>query len=292
MKFGINMFLWTSNFGSEDFALLPAIKEHGFDSIEVTLIRPENFEASAIRRALGEQELSCTVCSVLPSDLSLISDAGTRNRTVAHLSDCIKLTAEVGAKLIAGPLYAPVGFLPGRRRTTEEWKQTVAGYQELGLVLEANGVELCIEPLNRFETYFLNLSSDAAALCDAVGHPKVGVLWDTFHANLEEKHLGESIRAAGEYIKHVHTCENDRGIPGTGHVAWPSVFQALQELEYDGWLTIESFGFTSGDLASAASIWRNLADTPEQIAWQGLEFLKQESAAHQTAKLNSLRKEA
>jgi D-psicose/D-tagatose/L-ribulose 3-epimerase len=275
MKFGINTFLWTANFGSADFDLLPRIKANGFDGIEPALIRPENFAAAAIRRALGENELQCTICSVLPPELSLIADeANTRKKTVAHLSECISQTAEAGANLIAGPLYCPVGFLPGRRRTTDEWNRAVEGYQQLGPVLKSYSVDLCIEPLNRFETFFLNTTADAVALCEAVGDTRVGILWDTFHANIEEKDLGAAVRLGAAHIKHVHTCENDRGTPGTGHVDWPGVFEALAAIGYDGWLTIESFGFASGDLAAAASIWRDLADDPDQIAWAGAPFLK------------------
>ncbi len=116
-------------------------------------------------------------------------------------------------------------------------------YQSLGDTLAKNDVTIAIEPLNRFETYFLNTAEDAAALCDAVSDPRVGILFDTFHANIEEKNVPNAYRRLGRHLKHVHTCENDRGTPGTGHVDWTGVFSALHDLKYDGWLTIESFGF-------------------------------------------------
>jgi D-psicose/D-tagatose/L-ribulose 3-epimerase len=275
MKFGINTFLWTGNFGPKHFDLLPKIKENGFDGIEVALIRPADFKASEIRKALAEHGLECTVCGVLPGELSLISpDAAVRSKTVAHLGDCFQATAEAGAKLIAGPLYSPVGYLPGRRRTADEWKNAVDGYEQLGPVLDANGVTACIEPLNRFETYFLNTTEDAVKLCTEIGHANVGILWDTFHANIEEKHPAQALRTTGRFLKHVHTCENDRGTPGSGHVDWKGVFAALRDMKYDGWLTIESFGFAIGELSAAASIWRDLASKPEDIAFEGIKFLK------------------
>jgi D-psicose/D-tagatose/L-ribulose 3-epimerase len=284
VKFGVNTFLWTENFGSKDFKLLSEISAHGFDGVEVSLIDPGAFEAANIRRAMQEHHLSCTVCSVFPSGLSLIADdAGVRAKAVSHLSDCIQLTAEAGAELIAGPLYSPVGYLPGRRRTTDEWKWAVEAYQKVGPVLNRYAVELCIEPLNRFETFFLNTTSDAVALCSEVNHPNIGILWDTFHANIEEKRLSDSLLTAGSFLKHVHTSENDRGTPGTGHVDWPAVFAALNELGYRRWLTIESFGFSLGSLSSAASIWRDLATSPELIAWDGVRFLKSESARYANA---------
>lgn len=275
MQFGVNTFLWSAHFGPNDFHILPEVKAHGFDGIEATLIRPKEFEASAIRRALAENDLQCTICSVLPRELSLISvESSVRARSVSHLSECIRAAAEAGAKIIAGPLYCPVGYISGRRRTEEEWKWAVDGLRQLGPVLEDCAVDLCIEPLNRFETFFLNTTQDARVLCEEIAHPRIGMLWDTFHANIEEKDLAASLLTAGRFVKHVHTCENDRGIPGTGHVSWIEVFRALKAIQYDGWLTIESFGFALGDIAAAASIWRDLADEPSQIAWEGLSFLR------------------
>ena len=275
MKFGVNTFIWTASFDRSHLPLLPAIKEGGFDGIEVSLFRPVDFAAADIRRGLLENALECTICAVLTGGLSVISeDAAIRRATLLHLKDCVKAAADVGAEVIAGPLYSPVGYLPGRRRTADEWNWAVECYQELGPVLDSYGVEIAIEPLNRFETYFLNTAEDAVALCEAIHHPRVGILFDTFHANIEEKNLGRAFRRVGPHLKHVHTCENDRGIPGTGHVEWNEVFDALRAVKYDRWLTIESFGFALGELSAAASIWRDIAPTPESIAFEGVKFLK------------------
>jgi D-psicose/D-tagatose/L-ribulose 3-epimerase len=279
MKFGVNTFIWTASFDRSHLSLLPVIKEHGFDGIEVSLFRPVDFAAADIRRGLRENGLECTICSVLTGGLSIISeDAAVRRETFTHMKDCVKVAAEVGATLIAGPLYSPVGYLPGRRRTDDEWQWAVECYQKLGPALETHGVEIAIEPLNRFETYFLNTADDAVALCDAIHHPRVGILFDTFHANIEEKHIGQAFRKVAPHLKHVHTCENDRGIPGTGHVEWDDVFQALRDMKYDRWLTIESFGFALGELSAAASIWRDIAPSPESIAFEGVKFLKRHMA--------------
>jgi D-psicose/D-tagatose/L-ribulose 3-epimerase len=275
MKFGVNTFIWTANFDRSHLPLLPQLKAGGFDGVEVPLFRPAEFATADIAKGLAQNGLECTICSVLTGGLSVISeDAAVRRQTRVHMEECVKTAAEVGAKIMAGPLYSPVGYLPGRRRTADEWKWAVDCYQSLGPVLQQYGVTIAIEPLNRFETYFLNTAQDAAALCDQIGHPNVGVLFDTFHANIEEKDIAQGYRTVGQHLKHVHTCENDRGIPGTGHVEWKSVFQALHDLKYDGWLTIESFGFALGELSAAASIWRDIAPTPESIAYEGVKFLK------------------
>jgi D-psicose/D-tagatose/L-ribulose 3-epimerase len=275
MKFGVNTFIWSAQYDDPVRAMLPAIKEQGFDGVEVPLFRPSEFPSAQIRKDTEAYGLEYAVCSVLLPGLSLIDDdARVRHQTQQHLRNTILAASDAGVTLIAGPLYCPVGYLPGRRRTTDEWSRAIEGYQTIADVLAKNNVTLAIEPLNRFETFFLNTAADAAALCDRVGHPNVGVLFDTFHANIEEKDIAQGYRTVGKHLKHVHTCENDRGIPGSGHVEWNTVFQALQDLHYDGWLTIESFGFAIGELSAAAAIWRDIERTPDSIAFDGLRFLK------------------
>jgi D-psicose/D-tagatose/L-ribulose 3-epimerase len=275
MKFGVNTFIWSATFDASHFSLLPTIKEAGFDGVEVPLLRPEEFQAAEIRRATEANGLECNACSVLVDGLSLISEDGeNRRRAGQQLKNIAQAAAEAGIKIVCGPLYSPVGYLPGRRRTEDEWKRAVEGLQSVGDTLNAYDVTFAVEPINRFETFFLNTAADAAKLAEEVGHPKVGILFDTFHANIEEKNIAQGYRTVGPHLKHVHTCENDRGIPGSGHVEWPEVFAALRELKYDGWLTIESFGFGLKELSAAASIWRDIERTPESIAFEGVKFLR------------------
>jgi D-psicose/D-tagatose/L-ribulose 3-epimerase len=275
MKFGVNTFIWSGTFDPSNFGLLPTIKEAGFDGVEIPLLRPKELQAASIRKAVEANGLETNCCTALVDGHSLISDSpDIRRRTQQHLRDVAKAAAEAGAKIVCGPLYSPVGYLPGRRRTSDEWKWAVEGFQAVGETLAAHQVTFAIEPLNRFETYFLNTAADAAQLAKEIGHPNIGILFDTFHANIEEKNIAAGYTTIGPYLKHVHTCENDRGIPGSGHVEWKEVFQALRSLDYDGWLTIESFGFAIGDLSAAASIWRDIERTPESIAFDGVRFLK------------------
>jgi D-psicose/D-tagatose/L-ribulose 3-epimerase len=275
MKFGVNTFIWSATFDQSNFDLLPTIKEAGFDGVEVPLLRPDKFQSAAIRKAVAANGLECNACTVLVDGLSLISDsADIRRRTRRHLEEVIKVAAEAGVAIVAGPLYCPVGYLPGRRRTTDEWKWAVEGFQSLGDSLAAHKLTFAIEPINRFETFFLNTAADAARLSEEIRHPNIGILFDTFHANIEEKSIADGYRTVGRQLKHVHTCENDRGIPGSGHVEWKQVFEALQSLKYDGWLTIEGFGFALKELSAAAAIWRDIERTPESIAFEGVKFLR------------------
>lgn len=275
MKFGANSFIWTDSFGPQHFQLLPKLKDAGLDGIEIGLLDPAAFPAAAFRKELEKWGLGCTTCSIIPKDASLISDdESLRRKAREHVETCLKVTAEAGGRMLCGPLYAPVGIFSGHRRTAEEWLRAVDGWREIAPVASGLGVEVAIEPLNRFENYFLNTTADAATLCEQIGSAQVGILFDTFHANIEEKSIGHALKEAGKHLKHIHSCENDRGVPGTGHVPWGEFFSAIQSMGYDGWLIIESFGFSLGGLSAAASIWRDLADKPESIPFDGVKFLK------------------
>jgi len=279
LKFGVNMMIWTANVTEEHFPLLPQIKKQGFDGVELPFFSPDGYPTAQVRRELESNGLESTLCVVMPGGTSLVdADASVRQKGLDHVKKVIGKAAELGSKLIAGPIYSPVGYLPGRRRTADEFAHAIDSYRELAPVLEQHDVTLAIEPLNRFETFFLNTAADGAAICEAVNHPRVGLLIDTFHSNIEEKDVAEAYRVAGRHLKHVHTCENDRGIPGSGHVEWASVFTALKGLGYDNWLTIESFGFNIKEISAAAAIWRDLAPTPESIAFDGLRFLRSNMA--------------
>jgi D-psicose/D-tagatose/L-ribulose 3-epimerase len=276
MKLGVNTLIWSDGFDSSHTKLFGSIREAGFDGIEFPLFTPEPRPNTEIRRGLEENGLECTFCTILPPGFNTISsDGGVRTRSKQYWIDTIRTVAEMGGKILCGPVYSPVGHFVSRRRTADEWCWAAECFRDLGPTLTEYDVTLAIEPLNRYETYFLNTASDTLALCQEVNHPKVGMLFDTYHANIEEKHVGEALRESASQLRHVHTCENDRGIPGSGHVDWDSVFAALRDVQYDGWLTIEGFGFSLGALSSAASIWRDLAPTSGAIAFEGIKFLKQ-----------------
>ena len=275
MKFAVNALIWTTEFDRRSFSLLPRLRAQGFDGFEVPVFEPAKFQAGSIRRALAENDLECTVCAILPNGMNPTSeDAEIRRQTRQHLADTIKLAADLGSNLMAGPVYSPIGYLPGRRRTSDEWQWAVECFQSLGEILQSHQIDLALEPLNRFETYFLNTAADAIMFCEAINDSSIGVLLDTFHTNIEEKDVAAAFRTTGKRLKHVHACENDRGVPGTGHVDFVGIAAALKEIRYEGWITIESFGYSHKELAAAAAIWRDLAPTPESVAFEGLPFLK------------------
>jgi D-psicose/D-tagatose/L-ribulose 3-epimerase len=190
------------------------------------------------------------------------------------LKKIIRLIRQLGGSAIGGPLYAPVGYKPGWPRTAQEWKWAVKFFKEVTPFAEDAGVTLCIEPINRFETFFINTAADAVALCKEVGSPMLKVHLDTFHMNIEEKNTPAAIRRTGRHLGHVHISESDRGIPGTGQVDWPGVFKALRDVKYDGWFVIESFHSSVKEIAAATCIWRKLAPTPDTIAVEGRKLIR------------------
>ncbi len=275
MKFGVNTMVWTTRVGKAQEPLLERIREWGFDGVELFLSPEEPADIPAVRAALDRLHLERATCSVLPREANLISsDPATRARGVGFLKRCVARTADLGAKLMCGPLYAGLGVMTGRRRTQEEWKWAVDGLQAAAAYGQASNVTLCLEPLNRFETYFLNTLEDAARLVHDVGAPNVKIHFDTFHANIEERHPAQALRSVARELGHVHISENDRGVPGTGHNDWAGILKTLREIGYDGWLTIESFAQPEPDLAAAAAIWRDLAPSGDDLARSGLQFIK------------------
>lgn len=274
MKIGVSAFAWTSEFNESHYKLLPEIREHGLCALEIPMFEPHSVSASGLRRALEANDLECTVCAILPAPINPISaDASVRSRSYTHLVECVEVTAELGAKLLGGPLFAPIGYLPGRRRNQDEWNWAVEIFQRLGDALDANGMTLSIEPVNRSETFFLRTVIDAKALCDAIAHPRVGVTLDTFHANIEEKSIPNAILSLGSSLKHFHVSENDRGLLGSGHIDFPAIIEALKKSNYDGYLIIEGFGYSPTEPNALGALWGDLSISPEDIAFAGATYL-------------------
>jgi D-psicose/D-tagatose/L-ribulose 3-epimerase len=284
MKIGINTLLWTAGFDTTHLDLLPQFKQRGFDVVEIARFEFGSFPVAAVRKAVENTGLEPVFCSALTGQTSLVSDdPAVRNQAREFLLQGIETAAALGARVFVGPFCSPVGLLPGRRRTEDEWKRAVEGLQSLTDALSSHDVSIALEPLNRFETHFLNLTGDAVRLCEEVASDRIGILFDTFHANIEEKNIGAALTSCGAWLKHVHACENDRGIPGSGHVEWQDVFAALRRLQYGGRVVIESFGARIPEIATAACIWRDLAPSSESIAFEGLEFLRKNLPSSSTA---------
>jgi D-psicose/D-tagatose/L-ribulose 3-epimerase len=275
ISLGINTMVWTGSFGSANLRLLGTIREAGFEVAELGIFDFPALECRAVRSALEANGLACTATSALPEDLSLLdSNPEVRRRTVEWLRRAVETVAQVGASVLAGPFYSPVGYLPGRRRTADEWSYAVEGLRQVGENIAGMGVRLAIEPLNRFETHFLNTAADALRLYREIDHTSVGVLFDTFHANVEEQDISRALLSLGPALYHVHLSENDRGIPGTGHIPFPAVFDTLRSMSYAGAAVVESFATTIPEIARAAAIWRDLYPSSDRFAVDSMAFLR------------------
>ena len=275
MKYGVNTMVWTTRVDERLAPLFARIKQWGFDGAELFLSPDEPANLGAVKKMLDENALECTTCSVLPREANLVSsDAKIRAQGLTFVKKCLDRTAELGAKLICGPLHASLGVMTGVRRTRKEWDWAVEGLSKVASHAQDLQLTVCVEPLNRFETYFLNTQSDAARLVKEVGMANLRVHFDTFHANIEEQNPAASLKSIAKVLGHIHISENDRGIPGTGHNDWRGILSVLAEIEYDGWLTIESFAQPEPALAAAAAIWRDLAPSGDELAKRGIQFIR------------------
>lgn len=275
MKIGMNLLLWTAATSEEHFGLLGDIRDWGYESVELPMFAPNGSPWPLLARRmddLGLARTAVTVASPLANPIS--EDSAVRKAGTDHLKACIDACVTLGAEVLCGPVYSPVGGLVGRGRTEQEWEWAVESLREVGEHAESAGVVLGVEPLNRFETYFLNSAEDASRLIDAVGNPAVGILFDTFHANIEEKDPIGAIGVAGRRISHFHVSENDRSTPGEGHIPWPRVFESLKAIGYDGTLTVEAFGRALPELAAATCIWRQMFPSEEYLAKTARRFIK------------------
>jgi D-psicose/D-tagatose/L-ribulose 3-epimerase len=276
MKIGISAFAWTANFGLSHLKLLPAVKKLGLAGVEVPMFDPAVLPTSSINEAFRANGVDCTVCAILPKKINPISpDSKTRGMAIDHLVRCVDAAAAMGAKILGGPLFAPIGYLPSHRRTKQEWLWAIEAFQALGEVLDRKDVTLSIEPVNRSETFFLRTASEAKQLCEAIGNPRIGITVDTFHANIEELSIPNAIRSLGSHLKHLHASENDRGPLGRGHVPFGEILSALREINYEGYLMIEGFGYDPTEKNSPGKLWACEEVSPESLASSGAEYLMQ-----------------
>jgi D-psicose/D-tagatose/L-ribulose 3-epimerase len=283
MRFGVNTWVWTSPLTTEELKrLAPLIRGMGFDWIEVPIEGLNDFDYTTAGQIARDQGLGISLCAAMGPDRDLIhEDKAIRDNGVAYLRHCIDAINVMGGTNIVGPLYSAVGRV---------WQQTpderardvdmlVAQLSLLAHDAANSGGVLCVEPLNRFETSFINTATQAIEVIDRVNHPACKIMLDTFHMNIEEKSLGDAIRRTGRRLAHFHACENDRGAPGSGNVTWSEVALALRDIGYDGPVVIESFTDKVKSIARAAAIWRAFEPSQDALAQNGLTFLKQLLAA-------------
>ena len=274
VRFGVNTLLWSAS-DREHARWVRKAHRLGFDVIEMAVFDPAAVDKAAVKKALEETGLAPTFCTIMSLERDLIAEEpGPRETAKNYIRDAVLLGEELGVEVFGGPHYAPVGKLVGRGRTQQEWDRAVEGFKEVAPFAHDHGVCLCIEPLNRFETYFINIAADAIALVDEVDSPGLRVMLDTFHMNIEEKDPAGAIRACGDRLRHFHACGNDRGTPGSGNIVWDEIIEALKDIGYSHRAVIESFVPGIKEIAAAAAIWRDIEPSADDIATKGLAFLR------------------
>jgi len=270
---GINLMAWAGSVGPAELDLFPRIAALGYDGVELPIFAPEAVDTKAVRRTLDSSHLHATVSTAMPRGASLL-DPVERAKGVDFLARSAATAADCGAQILCGPIYSPVGQLPGRPRTQSEWDSCVHALRQAGDHAARHGVTLAVELLNRFETHFLNTVDDGIALMEQVAHPNVSLHLDTFHLNIEEKSVPAAFTRAGRHLRHVHAAENDRGSIGSGHLDWPAIAAALHQLNYDGWIVAETFTSSIPEIAAATAIWRPLVPDPWTYAQDSLAILR------------------
>jgi D-psicose/D-tagatose/L-ribulose 3-epimerase len=275
MAIGFNLLLWTTHVEDKHKSQIEALKKTGYDAIEIPVFEGEPAHYAGLGRFLDGLGLKRTAITVIPSlDINPIgADAVQRAKGRDYVKWALDCSAALGSPMLAGPLHSTLGHFSGTGATETERAWCVEFHQDVGEAARERNLKVVVEALNRFEAYILNTMADLAAHLDNVAHPNVVGMYDTFHANIEEKDPIGAIKTIARHLGHVHISENDRGTPGRGHVDFAGVFGALKEIGYEGHLTIEAFGRALPALAAATRVWRDLSPNPEQVYEEGFEVI-------------------
>ena len=275
MQYGMNLLLWTTDLDESQFYLLEKIKNFGYDGVEIPIFNLDVDRFKAIGAKCDELGLERTAVTVSTAEENPISpDPAIRQAAVERLKLAVDCCAAAGAFHLCGPFHSALGEFSGAGRTDDEWN---AGKEVLAQVADhakANKVTMVLEYLNRFECYFLNCAEDTARFCREVGHTHLKMMYDTFHANIEEKCLAGAIKECADQTVHVHISENDRSTPGEGNVDWKTSWDTLKETGFDGPFVVEAFGLALPDLAAATKIWRRMYPSEDHLCENALKFMK------------------
>ena len=276
MKIGFCMLLWTTSVNQSHRALLENLKTTGYDGVEIPVFDGSPQDYSALAALLDELGLERTAVSVIPtSDKNPLSaNPDERQAAVNYLKWVIDCSAALGASAVGGPLHQTLGEFSGSATTEAEFDRAREVHLQAGEHAAANGVTIALEAVNRFESYFVTTMRELNDYVNSVNHPAIKAMYDTFHANIEEADPIAAFRAHSDNVVHIHISENDRGVPGRGHIPWAETFKAIKASGYKQWLTIESFGRGLPELAAATRVWRDFAESPEAVYREGFRTIR------------------
>lgn len=276
MKFGMNLLLWNGEVTDAMMPTCEALKEIGFDGVELPMFNLD-LDYAAIGKQLDAMGLGRTAVTIRGEEDNPISpDPAVRAKGIELTKKTIDCCAAAGAETLVGPYHSAIGLFSGAGPTEDEWKWGVESMREVAEHAAQAGVMLGVEALNRFECYFLNTHADSTRFVREVDHPSCGIMYDTFHSNIEEKNIADAVKVGGDKLIHIHISENDRSTPGEGIIRWDDNFNAIAESGYDGWMVIEAFGLSLPEIAAATKIWRRMFSDELTLASNGLKFMKSE----------------
>ena len=278
MKFGIHAGLWMARWTDDITPILKTVADLGFDGVEVSLLGMTDEKAEALGKAVKAHGLQVTCSDGLSADHDITSnDPAIRAAGLNYLKWAVRTTSKIGSHGLAGVVYAPWGVYDPANKVIRA-ERSAEAFAALDEELKANEVTLGIEAINRFETDLVNTSSEAVAMAKASGSSHVGALLDTFHLNIEEKNVEQAIVDAGDKLVHFHVSDNDRGVPGSGHVPWNSVKNGLQTIGYDGWIVAEMFVIAGNPASADLNIWRPIETDATDAAARALAFMQAQFA--------------
>jgi len=280
MKIGMNLLLWTDMVTEKHDGLLDELKGIGFDAVEVPVFNTTDLAPyERLGKRLKSLGLGATGVTVMTPEANPISpDPAIRQAAVRHIDRVLECGQAFGCEILCGPTHSAIGVFSGSAPTEDEFRHGVDTLRQAGEKAQARNVRIAVEYLNRFENYFLTTAAQARRFVREVNHPSVRMMYDSFHANIEEKDQAAAIRSVKDETIHVHVSENDRGVPGTGGVNWESYWSGLRETGYDGYLTIEAFGTALPALAAATRVWRDLFPDAMDLCRDGFAFIKKNAA--------------
>jgi D-psicose/D-tagatose/L-ribulose 3-epimerase len=280
LKLAFNLLVLGADISVEHGRQLERLKTLGYDAVEVPVFNgtPERFRA--LGRLLADIGLAAGAAAVATPAANPVSDDPViRSRARDRYRWIVDCTHAMGGEIIAGPVHSPVGVFTGLGPTTQECERCVEAMRLLADYAQSAGIKVSAEAVNRFECYLMSTIAAASEIHRQVDHPNYGYMFDTFHANIEEKDPPGTYERYHREINHFHVSENDRGIPGTGHVPFAAHFDALRRCGYDGWLTVEAFSRALPELAGATRVWRDLFDDVDVLFAESAAFVRRQWAA-------------
>ncbi len=281
LRYAVHAYSWTDSWSNESLWIIDHVKELGFDLIEIPLMELEKVDPVACRERLQEVGLG-VCCSVVLSDKTDITgpDGGVRRRGVDFLKGCVDATHGMGAEVLSGVIYSPLGFFPDKPPTEEHWIRSAEALREVARYAAGLGITIGLEPVNRYETFLVNTCEQALRLRDMIKEENVAIHLDAYHMNIEEDDFYNPTVRAGPHMCHYHLSESHRGIPGKGVVDWDGIYRGLADAGYCGVVGLESFIQVSEAMRGATRIWRKLAPDSDTLVTEGLKYLKTVEEKH------------